>query len=131
MIKAHAVRLFAVALALAGFAAAVLFTALVLWPSAMSFIPLLHAEAWLPAPVLARVHPGWLLAALGAVATAAGVILALRQSAVISLERRRREDRLRRVRVYQSDPSLQHAYDSRLEPFIGHDGRQTDRRRVA
>ena len=131
MIKAHAVRLFAVALALAGVVAAVLFTALVLWPSAMSFVPPLNAEAWLPTPLLARVHPALLLAALGVVTTAIGVLIAVRQTAIIRVEKRRREDRLRRVRVYQRDQALEQASDSRLEPFIGPgtgSQRQPDRR---
>ena len=135
MIKAHAVRLFAVALALAGVVAAVLFTTLVLWPNVMAFVPAANVEAWLPEWLLAwlpkSVHPGLLLAALGAVTTALGVLIAVRQAAIIRVEKRRREDRLRRVRVYQSDQSLQPASESRLEPFIGPGGgsqRQPDRR---
>jgi len=72
-----------------------------------------------------------LLAAAGAVIAALAVLISARQSAFIRTEKRRREDRLRRVRVYRSDEALQQAHDSRLEPFIGPDSvadRQPDRR---
>jgi hypothetical protein len=131
MIKANAVRLLAIALALAGFAAALFFTALVVWPSAMPFVPALPAETWLPAWLLERAHPGVLLAALGALMMPAGVLIAARQSAFLRAETRRREDRLRRVAQYRSDEARQQACDSRLEPFIGSGSvtsREADRR---
>jgi hypothetical protein len=131
MIKAHAVRLFGMALALAGFLGAVYFSVLRIWPDAIALVPALNAEAWLRSWLPDRVHPGVVLAALGALMVLAGVLIAVRQTALIRAEKGRREDRLRRVRQYRADEARQQLHESRLEPFIGPGsatGKEADRR---
>lgn len=89
------------------------------------FLPELPA-AWLQGPwlgspeaqkaltgILASVHVGYLFAVPGLLLIALGAWIVLRQAAVIEAERRRREDRLRRVRVGQ------YAGRERVEPFLG------------
>ena len=88
------------------------------------FLPSLPPEwllAWTGSPgplqVLAEalkgVHVGWYFAVPGLLAAALGVWIVLRQAAAIELEKRRREDRLRRVRVGQ------YSGPERVEPFFG------------
>lgn len=129
MIKAHAVRLFAMVLAFAGFIVAAYFTASI-WQDKLPFFPVLNIEAWLPAHpaaawLLERMHIGALFGALGAAIAAAGILLAIRQTALLRTLRRRREDALRRVRQYRADEARQQLHENRLEPFIGSG---TDRR---
>jgi hypothetical protein len=89
------------------------------------YLPGLPAE-WLQGPwtgspeaqqalaaVLSAVHVGWLFAVPGLLLAALGAWIVLRQAAAIEVERRRREDRLRRVRVGQ------YAGRERVEPFFG------------
>lgn len=89
------------------------------------FLPALPA-GWLQGPwtgsaeaqqvlagVLGAVHVGWLFAVPGLLLAALGAWIALRQAAAIEAERRRREDRLRRVRVGQ------YGGPERVEPFFG------------
>lgn len=90
-----------------------------------TFLPELPA-AWLQGPwigspevqkvlagVLAKVHVGYLFAVPGLLLAALGVWIALRHAAAIRVEKRRREDRLRRVRVGQ------YSGPERVEPFLG------------
>ena len=133
--KAKVVRLFGIALAVAGFVSVLYFTALVTWKGEIPFLPELNPEAWLPDHQAAawfaeRVQIGILFAALGALIMAGGAFLAVRQTALLRAEQGRREDGLRRVRQYRGDEARQQAHE-RLEPFIGPGtatGREADRR---
>lgn len=100
------------------------------------FLPTLPPEwvAWLGSPgpqqvlaeLLKRVHMGWLFAVPGLLVAALGAWIVLRQRAAIEAEERRREDRLRRVRVGQ------YSAPERVEPFLGPDiARPLDRKREA
>jgi hypothetical protein len=91
------------------------------WP----FLPQLPAawlqSAWIGSPeahktlaaILSSVHFGVLVALPGLVLLALGAWLVLRQAAAIDAEKRRREDRLRRLRVGQ------YRGPERVEPFFG------------
>lgn len=133
MMKAKAVRLFGILLAAVGSLALLYATALFAWRKGLlPQFPWLDPRAWWPADelaalVLARVDLGVIIAVLGAMAIAAGIFVAIRQSAFLHAERRRREDGLRRVQQYRADEG-RCPYDSRLEPFLGSAGRETDRR---
>jgi hypothetical protein len=124
MIKAKAVRLFGILLAAAGFPA-VLYAA-ALFAARKGLLPQfawLDPQAWLPADelvalVLARVDIAVFIAVLGTLAMAAGALVAIRQTAYLRAEKRRREDGLRRVQQYRADEG-RCPYDSRLEPFLG------------
>ena len=137
--KAHAVRLFGIALALAGAAALLYAGAVVVWhkgAASLPEVPWLNPQAWLAANdalpwTPGAVHIAIVVALLGLAAAAAGGLTAHRQSARLQAAKRRREDGLRRVREYRSDEARQRAYENRQEPFIGPDGeagRQKDRR---
>ena len=102
------------------------------------FLPTLPPEwlAWIGSPgpqqvlaeLLKRVHVAWLFAVPGLLVAALGVWIVLRQNAAIEAERRRRQDRLRRVRVGQ------YSAQERVEPFFGPDDAATgplDRKREA
>ncbi len=136
MIKAKAVRLFAILLAAAGSLAVLYATALFAWRKGLlPQSPSLDPRAWLPADelvalALARVDIGVIFAVLGAMAMAAGVLTAMRQTARLHAEKRRREDGLRRVQQYRADEG-KCPYDSRLEPFLGPADRREEDRRVA
>ncbi|MGQ0546867.1 MAG: hypothetical protein ACT4P3_16290 [Betaproteobacteria bacterium] len=138
MMKAKAVRLFGIAMAAAGFVAVLYYGALFAWRKGwLPQFPWLEPRASLPAGelatlVLARVDVGLVIAALGVVALLAGVLTAMRQTAWLRAEARRREDGLRRVRQYRADEG-RCPYDSRLEPFLGSPGagRREEDRRVA
>jgi hypothetical protein len=76
---------------------------------------LMKTEVWLTvqnavAWMTSHMHVGLAVAVLGAIAMTVGVLVALRQMALLRTEKRRRNDRQRRVRQYGDD---------RLEPFIG------------
>ena len=124
MIKAKAVRLFGILLAAVG-SLAVLYSS-ALFASRKGLLPQfpwLDPRAWLPADelvalVLARVDIGVIIAALGAMAMATGILVAIRKTAFLRAEKRRREDGLRRVQQYRADEG-RCPYDSRLEPFMG------------
>ena len=80
------------------------------------------------AELLKRVHVAWLFAVPGLLVAALGAWIVLRQGAAIEAERRRRQDRLRRVRVGQ------YSAQERVEPFFGPDDAATgplDRKREA
>ena len=138
MLKAKAVRLFGILLAAAG-SLAVLYSA-ALFVSRKGLLPQfpwLDPRAWLPADelvalVLAHVDIAAIIAVLGAIAIAAGVLVALRQTAFLRAEKRRREDGLRRVQQYRADEG-RCPYDTRLEPFLGPvaASRRDEDRRVA
>lgn len=136
MIKAKIVRLLAIALAAAAFLLMLVGGALaVARRGLLPQFPWLDPKAWLPADelvtlVLARVDIGLVAALVGAVLFATGVITAMRRSAWLRAEIRRREDGRRRVQQYRADEGRS-PYDSRLEPFIGTPpvpGREADRR---
>jgi small-conductance mechanosensitive channel len=138
MIKAKIVRLVAIALAAAAFLLMLGGGALaVARRGLLPQFPWLDAKAWLPADdelvtlVLARVDIGLVAALVGAVLFAIGVLTAMRRSAWLRAEIRRREDGRRRVQQYRADEGRS-PYDSRLEPFIGtpavRGGREADRR---
>jgi hypothetical protein len=138
MLKAKAVRLFGNLFAAAG-SLAVLYSA-ALFASRKGLLPQLpwlDPRAWLPADelvalVLARVDIAVVIAVLGAIAIAAGVLVAIRQTAFLRAEKRRREDGLRRVQQYRADEG-RCPYDTRLEPFLGPvaASRRDEDRRVA
>ena len=73
-----------------------------------------------------------LTSVIGAMAMAAGIVAAIRQTARLHAEKRRREDGLRRVQQYRADEG-RCPYDSRLEPFLGPvaANRRDEDRRVA
>ncbi|HEX6318501.1 MAG TPA: hypothetical protein VFZ84_06475 [Burkholderiales bacterium] len=76
----------------------------------------------LPAPPLAAptsLQVGMFLALVGVVLGSTGVLIAQRQAERISLEKRRAEDRLRRVHLYRQS--------ARAEPFIGPAARERKR----
>jgi|SRR5688572_6466355 len=138
MLKAKAVRLFGNLFAAAG-SLAVLYSAALLASrkGLLPQLPWLDPRAWLPAdelvaPVLARVDIAVVIAVLGAIAIAAGVLVAIRQTAFLRAEKRRREDGLRRVQQYRADEG-RCPYDTRLEPFLGPvaASRRDEDRRVA
>ena len=138
MLKAKAVRLFGILLAAAGFPAVLYATAL--FASRKGLLPQfpwLDPRAWLPADelvalALARVDIAVIIAVLGTIAMAAGAFVAIRQTAYLRAEKRRREDGLRRVQQYRADEGRS-PYDSRLEPFLGPvaASRRDEDRRVA
>lgn len=138
MLKAKAVRLFGNLFAAAG-SLAVLYSA-ALFASRKGLLPQLpwlDPRVWLPADelvalVLARVDIAVVIAVLGAIAIAAGVLVAIRQTAFLRAEKRRREDGLRRVQQYRADEG-RCPYDTRLEPFLGPvaASRRDEDRRVA
>ena len=138
MLKAKAVRLFGILLAAVGSLAVLYATALFAWRKGLlPQFPWLDPRTWLPADelvalALARVDIGVISAVLGAIAMAAGILVALRQTARLRAEKRRREDGLRRVQQYRADEG-RCPYDSRLEPFLGPvaAGRREEDRRVA
>ena len=138
MLKAKAVRLFGNLFAAAG-SLAVLYSAALLASrkGLLPQLPWLDPRAWLPADelvalVLARVDIAVVIAVLGAIAIAAGVLVAIRQTAFLRAEKRRREDGLRRVQQYRADEG-RCPYDTRLEPFLGPvaASRRDEDRRVA
>jgi hypothetical protein len=139
--KANAVRLFGIALALAGAAALLYAGAVVAWQkggASLPEVPWLNPQAWLAGNEAlpwtpGAVHIAIVVALLGLAAAAAGGLTAQRQTARLHAAKRRREDGLRRVREYRSDEARQRAYENRLEPFIGPDGEagQEKDRRVA
>lgn len=138
MLKAKAVRLFGILLA-AGGSLALLYS-IALFASRKGLLPQfqwLDPRAWLPAdelvaPLLARVDIAVLVAVLGAMAMAAGILVAIRRTVFLRAEKRRREDGLRRVQQYRADEG-RCPYDSRLEPFLGPvaASRRDEDRRVA
>jgi hypothetical protein len=138
MIKAKAVRLFGILLAAVGSLAVLYSTALFASRKGLlPQLPWLDPRAWLPADelvalVLARVDIAVIIAVLGTMAMAAGVLVALRQTAFLRAEKRRREDGLRRVQQYRADEG-RCPYDTRLEPFLGPvaASRRDEDRRVA
>lgn len=78
----------------------------------LPFIPdypsawLVNPESWLPLHkavlwALNRLHVGIVFAALGALVMGLGVLIAMRQAAVLAAARRARQDRLRRIREYR------------------------------
>lgn len=138
MIKAKAVRLFGILLAAVG-SLAVLYAAALFAArkGLLPQVPWLDPRAWLPADelvalALARVDIAVIVAVLGAMAMAAGILAAIRQTARLRAEKRRREDGLRRVQQYRADEG-RCPYDSRLEPFLGPvaASRRDEDRRVA
>jgi hypothetical protein len=99
------------------------------WPwlaSPGSLLPAHEAVAW----VLSRLHVGLVFAIVGLAVMALGVLIALRQIALIREHKQREGDRLRRVRDYRREGSGADAWDGRREPFIGPGGtdRDADRR---
>jgi hypothetical protein len=138
MLKAKAVRLFGNLFAAAG-SLAVLYSAALFAArkGLLPQLPWLDPRAWLPADelvalALARVDIAVVIAVLGAMAIAAGVLVAIRQTAFLRAEKRRREDGLRRVQQYRADEG-RCPYDTRLEPFLGPvaASRRDEDRRVA
>lgn len=85
----------------------------------------MQARTWLPADNL----PIALIAAgTGAAAMGLGTYLVLRQKAARRARKQQEEDRLRRVRDYIRDTNSSFdTFDSRREPYIGHEAN----RRVA
>ena len=85
----------------------------------------MQARTWLPADNL----PIALIAAgAGAAAMGLGTYLVLRQKAARRARKQQEEDRLRRVRDYIRDTNSSFdTFDSRREPYIGHEAN----RRVA
>jgi hypothetical protein len=76
---------------------------------------LMKTEVWLTvqnavAWMARHMHVGLAVAVLGAIAMTVGALVAIRQTALLRNETRRRNDRQRRARQYGDD---------RLEPFIG------------
>lgn len=78
----------------------------------LEFIPnfpstwVMNPERWLPVHKavtwgLNRLHVGFVFAVLGALIMTVGALIAVRQMAVFTAERRRRQDRLRRVQEYR------------------------------
>lgn len=134
VLRARAVWLFGIGLVLAGLLPLLYFIALLFWQSSkpgsgfldatLSFVDRSLLGAAKVGPVvdfLPEFPSAWLtglqiklvLAVLGVVLTALGVLIARRKMAVIRLEKWQRQDRLRRVQRYRDS--------SRLEPFIGPD----------
>jgi len=137
--KANAVRLFGIALALAGAAALLYAGAVMVWhkgAASLPVVPWLSPQAWLAGNEALPWTPGAahiaiVMALLGLAAAAAGGLTAQRQTERLQAAKRRREDGLRRVREYRDDEARRRAYENRLEPFIGPDGeagREKDRR---
>jgi hypothetical protein len=144
LLKARTVFSFAVVLVVAGLGAVLYFVALFVWQIALrvqagSWVPfpatLLfseHSLAFIPefpwaapealASILDRLHLGLVFALPGLAAMALGVLVALRQKALIRALTQREEDRLRRVRDYRREGSAADAWDGRREPFIGPSG---------
>jgi hypothetical protein len=69
-------------------------------------------SAWLMPLEADRLQLRLAITVVGVVVMALGAGIAIRQIAVLSAEKRRREDALRRVQQYRKE-------DGRLEPFIG------------
>jgi hypothetical protein len=100
LLKARAAWLFGAGLAVCGVLLLLYFAALLYWQfgAASSAVP-------------ASLHLGIVFAVAGAALTALGVHVARGQTVLISAEKSRRADRLRRVHEYR--------YASRVEPYIG------------
>jgi hypothetical protein len=152
LLKARTVFFFAVVLVAAGLVPVLYLVALFVWQIAArvqagSWVPfpatLLfseHSFAFIPefpwvapkvlALILDRLHLGLVFALPGLVVMAFGVLVALRQKALIRALKQRAEDRLRRVREYRREGSGADYRDGRREPFIGPGGtdRDADRR---
>ena len=152
LLKARTVLFFAVLLVAAGLVPVLYFVALYVWQitlrlQAGSWVPfpatLLfseHSLAFIPefpwaapkalASILDRLHLGLVFALPGLAVMALGVLIALRQIALIREHKQREGDRLRRVREYRQEGSGADAWDGRREPFIGPGGtdRDADRR---
>jgi hypothetical protein len=113
VVKARTVWLFGVVLAGAGLVT-------VLYAAALPFVPALDPQSWLPEISFGKwtpavVHLSAAFALLGALAGAAGILLARRQTDLLRIEKSRTDDRLRRVKIYRSDE----LGDGRVEPFFG------------
>jgi membrane associated rhomboid family serine protease len=113
VVKARAVWLLGLVLTTAGVFA-------VLYAAVLPFVPALDPRSFLPELPFASlamklIHVSAACAVLGALAGVAGVFLSHRQTVLLRMERRRAEDRLRRVKVYRDDELA----DGRLEPFFG------------
>lgn len=123
VVKARAVWLFGMALALAGLAA-------VLYAAALPFVPELDPRSSLPTVefgswTLKLVHVSALAGALGAIVGGTGMLLAYRQTLLLQLARRSAEDRRRRVKQYRADELT----DGRIEPtFTSERAGEKDRR---
>lgn len=144
LLKARTMFSFAVVLVAAGLVAVLYLAALFVWQitlrvEAGSWVPfpatLLfseHSLAFIPefrwaAPealawILDRLHLGLVFALPGLAAMALGVLVALRQKALIRVHKQRKEDQLRRVRDYRREDSGADPWDGRREPFIGPGG---------
>jgi hypothetical protein len=132
VLGARTVWLFGIALVVAGFLGLAYFVAHIAWQfgapgnaalgSALEFVdhvllrPLMVAPAvqllpQIPAALLTTLNIAIAFAVIGIGLAALGGLLASWQTALLAEERRRREDRLRRVRIYRDS--------ARVEPFIG------------
>ena len=134
VLRARAVWLFGIGLVLAGLLPVLYFIANLFWQpekpgsgfldAILSLVdrsllgaakvgPVLDFLPGFPSAWLTGLQIKLVLAVLGAVLTALGVLIARRKMAVIRLEKWQSQDRLRRVQRYRDS--------SRLEPFIGPD----------
>lgn len=84
------------------------------WLASLQTWPPMHVAA---TAFLEGVHIGLVFAAPALLLMGLGALIALRQVAVIRTEKRRKEDRLRRIRVQQ----YRDQGGERVEPFIGPD----------
>jgi hypothetical protein len=106
---ARTLWLFGAVLVACGFAVLGCLGALILWPGLADALLTLLPEG--PPSWLTSLRIAVALAVVGVALGALGVLVTGRQAARMDAERRRVEDRLRRVHVYRDS--------SRREPFIG------------
>lgn len=96
----------------------------------LAFIPefrwpwFMNPDGWLPAHqalawILDRLHVGLVFALAGLAVMALGALGALRQRAVIRVQKQWSEDRVRRMQDYRREDSQAEALEGRREPFIG------------
>jgi hypothetical protein len=114
LLRARAALLLGSGLVLAGLAS-------VLYLLAAPLLPVLPElpSAWLMPLEADRLQLRLGFTVVGVVVMALGAGIAIRQIAVLSAEKRRREDALRRVQQYRKQDSPSRKEDGRLEPFIG------------
>jgi len=141
VLRARAVWVFGIGLVLAGLLPVLYFIALV-WQSrkpgsefldaTLTFVdrsllgaakvgPVLDFLPEFPSAWITGLQTSLVLAVLGVVLTALGVLIARRKRAAIRREEWQRQDRLRRVQRYRDNGRSGPFDSSRLEPFIGPD----------
>lgn len=115
LFKARMVQSFGIALMIAGAVPVLYAAALLGW----QFSVLSTTGSWMPLPAtLPFVELRAVILAAALCLFALGAIVARRQKAVILLEKRRREDRLRRLHDYRRDTSRIDSPEDRREPSM-------------